>query len=75
MRFILRKDRNEVWHKKEDISKAKNYPGAFFVQDYPREAAAERAELRRIAKKARDVHKMEIKYKKIVMACRFRSQL
>ena len=69
MWFISRKDRNEVWHRKENISRAKKYPGAFFVQDYPREVAAERAELRRIAKKARDIHKMkvEIKYNKIVM--------
>ena len=69
MRFISRKDRNEVWHRKENISKARKYRGAFFVQDYPREVAAERAELRKIARKARDIYKMkvEIKYNKIVM--------
>ena len=68
MRFISRKDRNKVWRKKEGISKAKKYPGGFFVQDYL--CAAERVELRRIAKKARDSHKMKvgIKYNKIVMA-------
>ena len=55
--------------RKENVSKAKKYLGAFFVQDYPREVAAERAQLRKIAKKARDIHKMkvEIKNNKIVM--------
>ena len=48
MRFISRKDRNEVWHRKENISKSKKYPGAFFVQDYLREVAAERADLKNI---------------------------
>ena len=52
MKFISRKDRNEVWHRKENISKSKKYPGAFFVQDYPREVAAERVDRRKIAKKA-----------------------
>ena len=58
-----------MWHRKENISKAKKYPGAFFFQDYPREVAAERAELRKIAKKDRDIHKMkvEIKNNTIVM--------
>ena len=65
IRFISRKDRNEVWHRKENMSKAKKYTGAFFVQDYPRKVA----ELRKIARKARDIHKMkvEIKYNKNVM--------
>ena len=30
IRFISRKDRNEVWHRKENISKTKKYLGAFF---------------------------------------------
>ena len=41
MSFISQKDRNEVWQKKENISKDKKCPEAFFVQDYRREVSTE----------------------------------
>ena len=60
MRFTGRKDRDRVWAEKEKIKKCKKeFSSCFFVADLPREVAQERAQLRRIAKRARDILKIK----------------
>ena len=69
MRFTSRKDRDRVWAEKEKIKKCKEFSSCFFVADLPREAAQERAQLRRIAKRARDILKIkaEVRNDKLVL--------
>ena len=58
MRFVNRQHRELVWRNKANISESKNYSGAFFVPDYPKEIAQERSLLRKAARRARD-HEIE----------------
>ena len=69
MRFTSRKDRDRVWAEKGKIEKCKEFSSCFFVTDLPREVAQERAQLRRIAKRARDIHKIkaDVKNNKLVL--------
>ena len=55
MRFTSGKDRDRVWAEKEKIKKCKEFGSCFFVAHLPREVAQEQAQLRRIAKRARDI--------------------
>ena len=66
MRFVNRQDRDRVWMNKEKIKNSKNYSSAFFIQDFPKEIADERAKLRKIAKNAKDNNiQVEIRKNKI----------
>ena len=69
MRFTSRKDRDRVWAGKGKIKKRKEFSSCFFVADLPREVAQERVQLRRIAKRARDILKIktEVRNDKLVL--------
>ena len=54
MRFVNRQHRELVWRNKAKISKSKNYNGAFFVPDYPKEIAQDQSLLRNAARRARN---------------------
>ena len=63
MRFTSRKDRDRVWAEKEKIKNCKEFSSCFFVADLPREVAQERAQLKRIAVRARDILKIKVEVK------------
>ena len=69
MRFTSRKDRDRVWAEKEKIKKCKEFSSCFFVADLPQEVVQERAQLRRTAKRARDILKIkaEVRNDKLVL--------
>ena len=62
MRFTSRIGRDRVWAEKEKIEKCKEFSRCFFVADL-------RAQLRRIAKRARDIFKIkaEVRNDKLVL--------
>ena len=69
MKFTSRIDRDSVWAEKEKIKKCKEFSGCFFVTDLPWKVAQEWAQLRRIEKRARDIHKIkaEVRNDKLVL--------
>ena len=69
MRFTSCKDRDRVWAEKEKINKFKEFSRCFFVVDLPWEVTQEQAQFRRIAKRARDIHrvKAEVRNDKLVL--------